>query len=146
MATGDRDDPFASFNFLVEIDGVTKAGFSEVSGLSMTTDVIEYRNGNEDITPRKLPGLKKFANITLKRGFTKDGGLFKWRKTVLDGKTERHTGSITLLDESRKAALRWNFVQAWPSKLDGPSFNAKNNEVAIETLEIVVEGLEVEAQ
>lgn len=146
MATGDRDDPFSSFNFLVEIDGVTKAGFSEVSGLSMTTDVIEYRNGNEDITPRKLPGLKKFANITLKRGFTKDNGLFTWRKTVLDGKTERHTGSITLLDEGRKAAVRWNFVQAWPSKLDGPSFNAKNNEVAIETLEIVCEGLAVEPQ
>ncbi len=146
MPTGDRDDPFASFNFLVEIDGVTKAGFSEVSGLSMTTDGIEYRTGAEDITVRKLPGLKKFGNITLKRGFTKDKGLWEWRKKVLDGKTERHTGSITLLNEARQPSIRWNFEQAWPSKLDGPTFNAKNNEVAIETLEIMIEGLSVEVQ
>jgi phage tail-like protein len=143
MATP-RDDPFASFNFLVEIDGVTKAGFSECSGITMETDPIEYRNGSEDITVRKLPGLKKFGNITLKRGFTKDDGLWKWRKTVLDGKTERHTGSITLLNEERKASVRWTFSEAWPRKLDGPTFNAKNNEVAIETLEIVVEGVAVE--
>ena len=139
-----RDDPFASFNFLVEIDGVTKAGFSECSGITMETDAIEYRNGSEDITVRKLPGLKKFGNITLKRGFTKDSNLFTWRKTVLDGKTERHTGSITLLNEERKASVRWSFREAWPRKLDGPSFNAKNNEVAIETLEIVVEDVAVE--
>ncbi len=141
-----RDDPFASFNFLVEIDGVTKAGFSECSGITMETDPIEYRNGSEDITVRKLPGLRKYGNITLKRGFTKDGNLFKWRKTVLDGKTERHTGSITLLNEERKPSVRWNFREAWPRKLDGPSFNAKNNEVAIETLEIVVEDVTVETQ
>jgi len=140
----DRDDPFSSFNFLVEIDGVTKAGFSECSGISMETDPIEYRNGSEDITVRKLPGLKKYGNITLKRGFTQDEALWKWRKTVLDGKTERRTGSITLLDEARQAALRWTFAEAWPRKLDGATFNAKNNEVAIETLEIVVEDIQVE--
>lgn len=139
-----RDDPFSAFNFLVEIDGVTKAGFSECSGISMETDPIEYRNGNEDITVRKLPGMKKYGNITFKRGFTKDEGLWKWRKTVLDGKTERHTGSITLLNEERKPSMRWNFREAWPRKLDGPGFNAKNNEVAIETLEIVVEDVQVE--
>lgn len=144
MATGERDDPFSVFNFLVEIDGVTKAGFSECSGISMETDAIEYRNGSEDITVRKLPGLKKFGNITLKRGFTKDKGLWEWRKKVLDGKTERHSGSITLLNEAREAAMRWNFREAWPRKLDGPTFNAKTNEVAIETLEIVCEGVEME--
>jgi len=146
MATGDRDDPFSVFNFLVEIDGVTKAGFSECSGLSMETDAIEYRTGSEDITVRKLPGLKKFGNITMKRGFTKDKGLWEWRKKVVDGKTERHSGSITLLNEARTPAMRWNFQQAWPRKLDGPTFNAKTNEVAIETLEIVVEHLEWEPQ
>lgn len=139
-----RDDPFASFNFLVEIDTVTKAGFSECSGLTMETDPIEYRNGNEDITVRKLPGMKKFGNITFKRGFTKDNGLWQWRKTVLDGKTQRHSGSITLLNEERKAVVRWTFREGWPRKLDGPTFNAKNNEVAIETLEIVIEDLAVE--
>jgi phage tail-like protein len=144
MPTASRDDPFAAFNFIVEIDGVTKAGFSECSGITMETDPIEYRNGSEDITVRKLPGLKKFGNITFKRGFTKDKGLWEWRKLVLDGKTERHSGSITLLNEARKASVRWNFSEAWPRKLDGPAFNAKTNEVAIETLEIVVEGVEVE--
>jgi phage tail-like protein len=143
-ATGDRDDPFASFNFLVVIDGVTTAGFSECSGITMETDAIEYRNGSEDITVRKLPGLKKFGNITFKRGFTKDKGLWDWRKKVLDGKTERQSGSITLLNEARQPSVRWNFREAWPRKLDGPTFNAKNNEVAIETLEIVVEYVDVE--
>ena len=69
---------------------------------------------------RKLPGLKKFSNITLKRGFTKDKDLWKWRKTVMDGKTERQSGSITLLDEARQPSLRWNFREGWPRKLGGP--------------------------
>lgn len=143
MANG-RADPFGSFNFLVVIDGVTTAGFSECSGITMETAAIDYRNGNEDITVRKLPGLKTFGNITLKRGFTKDRGLWEWRKKVLDGKTERQSGSITLLNEARQASVRWNFREAWPRKLDGPTFNAKNNEVAIESLEIVVEDIAVE--
>jgi phage tail-like protein len=144
MPTGERDDPFSVFNFIVNIDGVTTAGFSECSGLSMETDPIEYRNGNEDITVRKLPGLKKFGNITFKRGFTKDKTLWEWRKKVMDGKTERKSGSITLKNEAREDVMHWNFSQAWPRKLDGPTFNAKTNEVAIETLEIVCEGIEVE--
>jgi phage tail-like protein len=143
-ATGGREDPFASFNFLVEIDGVTVAGFSECSGLSTETDAIEYRNGNEDITVRKLPGLKKFGNITLKRGFTASREIWEWRKKVMDGKTERQSGSIVLLNEARQPALRWNFREGWPRKLDGPTFNAKNNEVAIETLEIAVESVDME--
>ncbi len=144
MATADRNDPFSVFNFLVDIDGVTQAGFSECSGLSMETDPIEYRNGNEDITVRKLPGLKKFGNITFKRGFTKDKALWDWRKKVMDGKTERKSGTVTLKNEAREDVMRWNFREAWPRKLDGPTFNAKTNEVAIETLEIVCEGIEVE--
>lgn len=137
-------DPYASFNFLVVIDGVTEAGFSECSGISLETDAIEYREGKEDITVRKLPGLKKFGNITFKRGFTKDSGLWTWRKQVLDGNVQRASGSITLLNEARQPSVRWNFREAWPRKLDGPTFNAKNNEVAIESLEIVVEAIDVE--
>jgi phage tail-like protein len=142
--TSSRNDPYAAFNFLVEIDGVTVAGFSECSGLSSETDAIEYRNGSEDITVRKLPGLVKYSNITLKRGFTQGKELWTWRKQVLDGKTQRRSGTVTLLDEARKPAIRWNFREAWPRKLDGPTFNAKTNEVAIETLEIAHEGLVVE--
>lgn len=142
--TGSREDPYSAFNFLVEVDGVTVAGFSECSGLTMETSPIEYRNGDEDITVRKLPGLKKFANIVLKRGFTDRKELWDWRKKVMDGKTERQSGSIVLLDEAREPVLRWNFREGWPSKLEGPSFNAKNDEVAIETLEICHEGLGME--
>lgn len=142
--TGDRNDPYSAFNFLVEIDGVTVAGFSECSGLNTETDPIEYRNGDEDITVRKLPGLKKFTNISLKRGFTDSSELWEWRKKVMDGQTERQSGSIVLLNEAREEALRWTFREGWPSKLEGPSLNAKNNEVAIETLEICHEGLAME--
>src|SRR5215510_2813593 len=142
--TASRDDPYAAFNFLVEIDGVTVAGFSECSGLTTESDIIEYRVGAEDFTVRKLPGLKKFTQISLKRGFTESKELWQWRKRVLDGRTERHSGSIVLLNEARQPALRWNFREGWPNKWEGPTFNAKTNEVAIETLEIVCEGIALE--
>ncbi len=142
--TGDRNDPYGAFNFLVEVDGVTVAAFSEVSGLNTESDVIEYRVGAEDITVRKLPGLKKFGNITLKRGFTASDELWKWRKEVLDGATTRHSGTIVLLNEGRRAAIKWTFREAWPSKWEGPAFNAKTSEVAIEMLELACEGIELE--
>lgn len=139
--TSSRNDPFAAFNFILEIDEVPVAGFSECTGLNTETDVIEYRNGDEQPTMRKLPGLKKFGNITLKRGL---GGreMWDWRKTVLDGETVRRSGSIVLLDEARNVAIRWTFREAWPRKWEGPALNAKTNEVAIETVEIAHEGLE----
>src|SRR5690606_29686187 len=120
MATGDRLDPFAQFNFLVEIDGVTRAGFTECSGLTTEQDVIEYREGSETQRVRKLPGLRKYSNIVLKRGLTKDTELWEWRRATIDGATERRNGSIVLLDESRQAALRWNFYAGWVSKYEGP--------------------------
>lgn len=140
--TADRNDPYASFNFVVKIGGLAVAGFSEVSGLDLTTDPIEYRNGDEDNTVRKLPGLKKFSNITFKRGYTQSKDLWNWRKQVMDGKTERQSGSIVLKDESHQDVMIWNFYAGWPTKWTGPGFNAKNNEVAIETLEIAVELVE----
>jgi len=142
MATGDRNDPYSAFRFKVTIDnGGGEAAFSECSGLTTETDAIEYRTGSEDITVRKLPGLKKFSNITLKRGYTSDKKLWDWRKKVMDGKTERSGGSIVLLDEAGSPALTWTFRNGWPRKWEGPTLNAKNNEVAIETLEIVVEDI-----
>jgi phage tail-like protein len=143
MASGARNDPFGQFNFLIEIDGVTTAGFSEVSGLTSDTNIIEYREGDEVTTVRKLPGLIKYTNIVLKRGYTPDTTLWTWRQTVLDGTPQRTTGTITLLDESRKPVLSWNFTQGWPTKLDGPALNGKTSEVAIETLEIAHEGIEL---
>lgn len=101
----------------------------------------EYRNGNEDITVRKLPGLRKYTNITLKRGYTQSRELWKWRKAVEEGRTQRKSGAIVLLNEARKEALRWEFVFGWPSKWQGPALNAGSSEVAIETLEIACEGI-----
>lgn len=142
--SGDRNDPYGAFNFTVEIDGVTVAGFSEISGLNSESDVVEYRTGGEDITNRKLPGLKKFANLVLKRGFTASDDLWQWRKRVMDGQTERQSGTIVLRNEARDPAIKWVFREGWPSKWEGPAFNAKTSEVAIETLEIACEGVEME--
>jgi phage tail-like protein len=142
--TGARTDPYSAFNFLVEIDGVTVAGFSECSGLTSETDAIEYRNGDTDTVLTQLSGLQKFEPIVLKRGFTDNRDLWEWRKTVIDGRTERHTGVITLLNEAREPALRFNFREGWPSIWEGPTFNAKTNEVAINTLQIKHEGVVLE--
>jgi phage tail-like protein len=142
MPDGKRNDPYGQFNFLIEIDGVVKGGFSEVSGLTTDTNIIEYREGNEGQgTTRKLPGLMKYNNIVLKRGWTKDRSLWNWRKQVIDGKTKRASGAIVLLDEARQPALRWEFREGWPSKWEGPALNGKTSEVAIEALEIAHEGL-----
>ena len=142
----DRTDPYGQFNFLVEIDKVTVAGFSEVSGLTTDTNIIEYREGNDTFgTVQKLPGLMKYNNLVFKNGITADKArvLWNWRKKVIDGQTQRTTGAIILLDESRAPALRWTFREGWPSKWEGPALNAKTSEVAIETLEITHEGLEL---
>ncbi|ESW93132.1 phage tail protein [Mesorhizobium sp. LSJC269B00] len=144
MATADRNDPYAGFNFILDIGDGSAAGFSEVTGLDTDTDIIEYRNGDEKNPGKaKLPGLHKYSNITLKRGFTNNQALWNWRKTVLDGKAERRSGSITLLNEARQPALRFNFTAAWPAKWQGPALHAGNSEVAIETLEIACEKIEL---
>lgn len=140
-ASGDRNDPLASFNFIVTVENM-RAGFSEVGGLATETDIIEYREGSEDITVRKIPGKRKYTNISLKRGYTPNGrDLWEWRRTVMDGRTQRKGGTITLLNEARQPALTWEFNDGWPSKWAGPALNAKNNDIAIEEMEICVEGL-----
>jgi phage tail-like protein len=145
MATGDRKDPFRGFKFRVEIDGIQRAGFREASGLDASQDPIDYREGDDKtMTIRKLPGLKKFSNIVLKRGITDDMDLWKWRKQVMDGKIKdaRKHGSIILMDDEGNDKARWDFVEGWPTKWTGPSFNATGNEVAIETLELAHEGVD----
>jgi phage tail-like protein len=142
--TGKRDDPFQQFNFLVEIDGVARAGFMEVSGLTTDTDAIDYREGADPtLNVRKLSGMRKYTNITLKRGYTKDRSLWEWRKKIIQGQTERRSADIVLLDEARNEVLRWRIREAWISKWDNGPFNAKTNDVAIETIELIHEGLEL---
>jgi phage tail-like protein len=136
-------DPLASFNFILEIDGIVKAGFSEVTGLNAEANVIEYREGTDANVPRKLPGLSKFGNITLKRGISQDKDLFNWHKTVMDGDIRRDESmSVVLLDEKRQEVVRWNLRNAWPAKYTGPDLKANANEMAIESVEIAHEGVE----
>jgi phage tail-like protein len=141
MALGTRKDPYQSYNFRIEIQGITRAGFRECSGLDSSQDPIEYREGNEPPTARKLPGMAKYANITLKWGISDDHELWDWRQKAVDGQTERKDGSVILCDDTGAEKVRWNFRQAWPSKWTGPSMNATGNEIAIETIELVHEGL-----
>jgi phage tail-like protein len=146
MATGDRNDPYRGFNFRIEIDNTTGAvaGFREASGLSFTTDPVEYREGNEAaLHVRKLFGLRKYANIMLKRGFTANRELWNWYRNVVNGVADRRGGAIVLRDEEHNDILRWNFTAGWICKWEGASFNATTNEVALESIEICVESVEL---
>lgn len=136
-----RTDPYRVFKFKVELDGITRGGFREASGLDSSQDPIEYREGTDPLHAKKLPGLNKSSNISLKWGITDDAQLWEWRKKSIDGTVERKNGSIVLYNDAGEEKIRWNFVEGWPTKWTGPSFNATGNEVAIETLEIAHEGL-----
>jgi phage tail-like protein len=140
-ATGSRNDPYRKHNFIVEIDGIASSGFHSVEGMETVTEVVDYREGSESTKVRKLPGLRKYANITLKRGFTGDRDLWEWRKTVIDGRTERRAGSIVILDEVRQEVSRINFRDAWPCRWGISGLNAEENEPLIEEIELVVEDL-----
>lgn len=141
--TGNRVDPYGNFNFHVEIDGITRAAFHECSGLDSTIDVIEHREGGENTTPRKLPGMTKYSNIVLKRGITDDTQLYDWHREWITGdpNAKRKNGSIVLLDRQGNEKVRWNFERAWPAKWTGPSLTAEGNDVAIEQLDLAHEGL-----
>lgn len=139
----DRNDPYKNFRFLVEIDGIVQAGFSEATIPDSSQDPIEYREGNEVPTARKLPGLVKYGNLSLKWGITDSMELYEWRKLVEQGKMSdaRRNIAVILLDEEGTPKSRWEFVGAWPSKYDAPDLNATGNEIAVENLEIVHEGM-----
>jgi phage tail-like protein len=142
--------PMTALHFEVRWgDAQNTASFAEVSGLDMQAEPIEYRGGADtSLTVRKIPGLKKYGNVTLKRGImpTEAGdGLFAWYATIQAGTVERRTVTISLLDEAREPVMTWTMQDAWPSKVEGPSLNATGNEIAIESIELVHEGVRVQA-
>jgi phage tail-like protein len=146
MATATRVDPYRTFNFRVDVEGLSVGAFSEVSGLSSDGDMVEYREGTDvPLTVRKLTGLRKYSNITLKRGYTQNQELWNWYRNIVNGLPDRRNGTIVLMDEERNEVMRWNFENAWINKIEAPTFNAKGNEVAIESVELVHEGLTLEA-
>jgi len=140
--------PFRNFRFKVEFDGVESAGFSEVSGIDISVDVVEYREGNElRTTPRKLSGLTKYGNITLKWGVIGTMEMMEWLHSVSSDNTSGPTGIarknlvIKLLDDTGAEGPSWEVINAWPSHYTGPSLNGLGSEMAIESLEIVHEGI-----
>jgi phage tail-like protein len=136
-----RTDPYKAYHFLVEIDGMTSAGFMECSGLDTSQDVISYREGNEGPTARKLAGLNQYSAITLRRGITDNAELWDWRRKAMSGAVERKSGSIVQLDETGGEKLRWNFREGWPSRWTGATYNSTSQDVSVETLEITHEGI-----
>lgn len=137
--------PLPVFHFRVEWGG-TNIGFSEVSGLNIETQAIEYRDGSmPDFSVIKMPGMQKFGNITLKRGVAKgDNEFFIWWNTHQLNKIERRDLTISLLNENHEPVVVWRVRNAWPVKVDGGSLKATGNEVSIETLELAHEGINVE--
>lgn len=141
-------NPYSAFNFVVEIDGAQIAAFSEVSGLDSENQPIEYREGADRMnSPRKLPGIERYSNLTLKRGISGSLALWEWRKEVRDGGTAfppTRNVTVILQNEKHEAVFRWRLTNAWCSKLTGPSLNAKGNELAIETMELAYERVDIE--
>ena len=142
---GNRVDPLTSYHFFLEIDGITQAQFRECSGLSTESQVIEYKEANKDgvTVIKKVPGVLKWDNITLKRGITDITELWEWRKKVEEGKVDdaRKNGSIVLYNQANTEVARWNFENGWPTKVSGPTLNAGSDEIAVEEVTIAHEGL-----
>ena len=136
-----RVDPYKNFQFRVEIDGIQQAGFSECSGLGSEIAVIEYREGGE-FGSRKLPGRVSYHDITLRSGVTNSRELYDWHLAGLQGQVDRRNATIVLLDDSRNEVVRWKIFNAWVRKWEGPEFNAKGNDVALESLTLTCESIE----
>lgn len=141
MPTGERKkDPYLSFRFLVEIQGVVVAGFSEVSGLSAETEFDEQREGGVNEFVHKLPKLTKYPNLTLKRGITDSEVLWQWHYDVKRGRVKRTTLHLVLLDSEGGEKWRWSFEDAYPVKWMGPDLKSDSSAVALESLEIAHNG------
>jgi phage tail-like protein len=126
----------------VEIHGIQQAGFSECSSVGSHIEVVEYREGGEVASVRKLTGKTSYPDITLKWGMTDSQDLYAWHLQTVQGNIQRQDGSVVQLDDTGNEKLRWNFYKAWPSKWDGPAYSAKGNDVSIETLTLTCERVE----
>lgn len=139
-----RHDPLRNFRFRLEIDGLQTAGFSAVSIDPTATDVIDYREGTDPSHVRKLSGLTRYGNVTLKRGVTTSLELYNWHKQIVSGQlaTARKQVAIVVQDEAGADVARYVVSEAWPIKYDPGDLNATGNDVFIETLELANEGVE----
>jgi phage tail-like protein len=138
-----RVDPYKDYRFEVEINGIASSRFLECSGLGSEVAVIEYREGGDPTAVRKLPGRASYSDITLKRGVTGSHDLYNWHRALLQGQNDRRNGVVRLLDDEGLEVVRWAFTEAWPRKWEGPTLNAKGNEVAIETFVLACESIQL---
>jgi phage tail-like protein len=145
-----RDNPYSNFNFILLVNGQPLAAFSEISGLDSENTPIEYREGADSTNSvRKYPGVEKYSNVVLKKGITGSLALWEWRKEVRDSTSTfppRKTVTIKLLNEKgdpNTPAMTFTLMNAWPTKITGPSLNAKGNDIAIEQLDLVHERLDI---
>lgn len=139
-----RNDPLRNFRFRLEIDGIQAAAFSDVAIAEVATDAVDYREGTDPMHVRKLSGLTKYGNITLKRGITDSLEISNWHKQIIAGQIQsnRKQVAIVVVDEAGADKARFVVSEAWPTKYHPSDLNAKGNEVYIEMLELVNEGLE----
>lgn len=145
---GDKQDnlwPLPKFYFKVKVDGGMEASFQEVSGLDVETDVTEYRHGDNPVFSKiKMPGMKKYGDVTLKKGtFTKDIKFFEWFNMIKLNTIERKTVTIMLLNESGASEIVWTLTNAFPKKVSGTDLNSGSSDAAIETLVLAHEGLAI---
>jgi phage tail-like protein len=139
-----RKDPLRNFRYRLEIDGIQQAAFSEVAIGETTTEPVDYRDGTDPAHVRKLSGLTKFGNITLKGGVTDSLEIFNWHKQIVAGQigSNRKQVAIVVIDEAGADKARFVVSEAWPTKYDPSDLSGKGNEVFIEVLELVNEGIE----
>jgi phage tail-like protein len=141
-----EQDPLVSAWFGVEFQGKIQGAFRECTGMGSENEVVESKASGPkgEYILKKVPGRMKFNNITLKRGITATMDMWKWRKMVEKGEVDeaRTNGSVVMFNPKGEEIARWNLINAWPSKLSGPTANATNNEIGIEELEITHEGYE----
>ncbi len=136
--------PLPKFHFQVKWDSAVLS-FEEVSGLDVEAQPIEYRHGDSPVfSSIKMPGLKKYGNVTMKKGvFKSDNKFWDWFNTIKMNTIKRLPVTISLLDEEGKPTMVWTLTNAWPTKITGTDLKAEGNEVAVETIEIAHEGLTI---
>jgi phage tail-like protein len=138
---GARTDPYKSFNFLVEIEGILAGGFSECNGLSIETEVHEYREGGVNDYTHQFAGPTKYPALVLKHGLTDVDSLWQWHQEVVSGVITRRNGSIYLLDEQRVPVTWWDFKAAFPVRWHGPDLQSGSASLAFESIDLVHQGL-----
>jgi phage tail-like protein len=139
------DYPLPKFHFQVQWGGA-RIGFTEISGLDVETEVIEYRDGaSPEYSKMKIPGMQKFANVTMKRGvFKSDNDYFNWWNTVSLNTIERRDVTVSLLNEAHEPVMVWKIKNAWPAKIGSTDLKADGNEIAIESIELAHDGLSIQ--